>query len=99
MITWPGGNPIRISIRATVIGFFLFATVITASVAISLQYFFSTDMATESTLSVYQNTAASTRDYLSTVDSRAAAATRILSQFTRFVGDSGITAGSRQLFA
>jgi HD-GYP domain-containing protein (c-di-GMP phosphodiesterase class II)/ABC-type amino acid transport substrate-binding protein len=99
MITWPGGNPIRISIRATVIGFFLFATVITASVAISLQYFFSTDMATESTLSVYQNTAASTRDYLSTVDSRAAAATRILSQFTRFVGDSGITADSRQLFA
>jgi HD-GYP domain-containing protein (c-di-GMP phosphodiesterase class II)/ABC-type amino acid transport substrate-binding protein len=99
MKSWPGGKPLRISIRATVIGFFLFATVITASVAISLQYFFSTDMATESTLSVYQKTAASTRDYLSAVDSRAAAATRILSQFTRFVGDSGITADSRQLFA
>lgn len=99
MKSWPGGKPLRISIRATVIGFFLFATVITASVAISLQYFFSTDMATESTLSVYQKTAASTRDYISAVDSRAAASTRILSQFTRFVGDTGITADSRQLFA
>lgn len=99
MKSWPGGKPLRISIRATVIGFFLFATLITASVAISLQYFFSTDMATESTLSVYQKTAASTRDYLSAVDSRAAAATRILSQFTRFVGDTGITEDSRQLFA
>jgi HD-GYP domain-containing protein (c-di-GMP phosphodiesterase class II)/ABC-type amino acid transport substrate-binding protein len=99
MISWPGGKPIRISIRATVIGFFLVATVITASVAISLQYFFSTDMATESTLSVYQKTAASTRDYLSAVDSRATAATRILSQFTRFEGKNGISDDSRQLFA
>lgn len=99
MVSWPGGKPIRISIRATVIGFFLFATIITASVAISLQYFFSTTMATESTLSVYQSTASSTRDYLAAVDSRATAAVKILSQFTRFTGDSRISDDSRQLFA
>lgn len=99
MLSWLAGKRLRISIRATVIGFFLFATLVTASVAISLQYFFSTTMATESTLSVYQKTAASTRDYLSTVDSRSTSATRILSQFTRFVGSSGITEDSRQLFA
>ena len=40
MVSWLGGKPIRISIRATVIAFFLVATIITASVAISLQYFF-----------------------------------------------------------
>lgn len=99
MVSWPGGKPLRISIRATVIGFFLIATIITASVAISLQYFFSADMARESTLSVYQKTAASTRDYLSSVDSRSTAAARILSQFTRFVGNNEITEDSRQLFA
>lgn len=99
MLSWLAGKRFRISIRATVIGFFLFATLVTASVAISLQYFFSTTMATESTLSVYQKTAASTRDYLSTVDSRSASAARILSQFTRFVGISGISEDSRQLFA
>lgn len=98
MVSWPGGKPIRISIRATVIGFFLFATIITASVAISLQYFFSTSMATESTLSVYQNTAASTRDYLAAVDSRATAAVRILSQFTRFTETNRVNEVSRQLF-
>lgn len=99
MVSWLGGKPIRISIRATVIGFFLVATIITASVAISLQYFFSTTMATESTLSVYQKTAASTRDYLTAVDSRATATARILGQFTRFVGDSDVSDDSRQLFA
>ena len=99
MVSWLGGKPIRISIRATVIAFFLVATVITASVAISLQYFFSTTMATESTLSVYQKTAASTRDFLTGVDGRATAATRILGQFTRFVGDNAISEDSRQLFA
>lgn len=98
MVSWLGGKPIRISIRATVTAFFLVATIITASVAISLQYFFSTTMATESTLSVYQKTAASTRDYLTGVDGRATAATRILGQFTRFVGESGISEDSRQLF-
>ncbi|EEF80975.1 HD domain-containing phosphohydrolase [Methylophaga thiooxydans] len=99
MLSWLAGKRLRISIRATVIGFFLFATLVTASVAISLQYFFSTTMATESTLSVYQKTAASTRDYLSTVDSRSTSVARILSQFTRFVGITGITEDSRQLFA
>lgn len=99
MVAWPGGKPIRISIRATVIGFFLIATIITASVAISLQYFFSTDMATDSTLSVYQKTAASTRDYLTAVDSRATSAARILSQFTRFEANNEISADSKQLFA
>lgn len=99
MVSWLGGKPIRISIRATVIAFFLVATIITASVAISLQYFFSTSMATESTLSVYQKMAASTRDYLTAVDGRATAATRILGQFTRFVGDNAISEDSRQLFA
>jgi ABC-type amino acid transport substrate-binding protein len=99
MVSWLGGKPIRISIRATVIGFFLFATIITASVAISLQYFFSTTMATESTLSIYQSTASSTRDYLAAVDSRATAAVKILSQFTRFTNGSQISDDSRQLFA
>jgi HD-GYP domain-containing protein (c-di-GMP phosphodiesterase class II)/ABC-type amino acid transport substrate-binding protein len=99
MLSWLAGKRVRISIRATVIGFFLFATLVTASVAISLQYFFSTSMATQTILSVYQKTAGSTRDYLSAVDSRATSAARILSQFTRFVGNNEISEDSRQLFA
>ncbi|WP_438970267.1 HD domain-containing phosphohydrolase [Methylophaga sp.] len=99
MLSWLAGKRIRISIRATVIGFFLFATLVTASVAISLQYFFSTSMATDATLAVYKRTADSTSDYLTTVDSRSASATKILSQFTRFESGSNISLDSRQLFA
>lgn len=98
MTSTSGGNSFHISIRTTVIAFFLFATLVTASVAISLQYFFSTDMAKESTLSVYQKTAGSTHDYLTLIDSRATTVANMLGQFIRFETNVSISADSKQMF-
>lgn len=74
---------LRISIRTAIIAFFLLATVVTASVAISFQYYFSKTLTTESTLAMYQKTAADTRDHLDLIDERASQTVSILAEFTR----------------
>ncbi|MDF1589009.1 MAG: transporter substrate-binding domain-containing protein [Gammaproteobacteria bacterium] len=88
----------RISIRTVVIAFFLLVTVVTASVAISLQYYFSKTLATESTLAMYQKMATDTRNYLDLVDERASATARILAQFTHLTKDKSITDETRRLY-
>lgn len=88
----------RISIRSVVVAFFLFVIVVTASVAISLQYYFSKTLATESTLAMYQKTAADTRNYLDLVDERASATARILAQFTHLDQNQMITDETRRLY-
>lgn len=89
----------RVSIRAAVVAGVLIATVLIATVAIGLQYFFSRSLATDATQAVYQQTVASTRDYLAAVDSRANATSRILAQFSKLIENNRIGAESRQLFA
>lgn len=88
----------RSSIRTVVIAFFLLVTIATASVAISLQYYFSKTLATESTLTMYQKTATDTRNHLDLVDERASATARILAQFTHLTKDKSITDETRRLY-
>ncbi|WP_438951967.1 hypothetical protein [Porticoccus sp.] len=52
------------SIRFTVVGMFFIATLLTAVVAIGLQFVFSRHLATESVLSLYQQSAIATGQYL-----------------------------------
>ncbi len=93
------GRGLRISIRARVIAGFIISSLLIASVAIGLQYFFNKTLATDATSSVYQQTAISTRDYIAAVDSRAIAATRVIAQFPRLVEGKTILADTRRLFA
>tara|TARA_R110001606_G_scaffold363430_3_gene517553 strand:+ start:6653 stop:9835 length:3183 start_codon:yes stop_codon:yes gene_type:complete len=88
----------RFSIRILVIAFFLLATVVTASVAISLQYYFSKTLATESTLSTYRKAAVETRNYLDQLDEQASETAKILAQFTFFSSDKRITKETRRLY-
>lgn len=88
----------RVSIRTVVIAFFLLVTLATASVAISLQYYFSKTLATDATLSMYQKTAADTRNYLDQIDERASATAGILAQFTHLTKGKSITDETRRLY-
>lgn len=89
----------RVSIRAAVVAGVLIATLLIAAVAIGLQYFFSRSLATDATQAVYQQTVASTRDYLSAADSRANATARILAQFPKLVENDQVSDETRALFA
>ena len=48
------GGPLRINIRPTVVAVFLLATLLTAALAIGLQYYFAQSMARESSTRLYQ---------------------------------------------
>ncbi len=89
---------LRISIRTVVIAFFLLATIVTASVAISLQYYFSKTSATESTLAMYKKTAAETRNYLDLIDEKASQTASILAQFTHFNKDQVVSDETTRLY-
>ncbi|WP_394391231.1 HD domain-containing phosphohydrolase [Shewanella woodyi] len=69
----------RVSIRFTVVSIFIFATVLTAVIAIGLQYYFSQSMATDSALKHYDLNADHTSKYLSQVDTQAVNITKLLS--------------------
>lgn len=68
----------RFSFRVTVVGMFLMVTVMTAAVAVALQYHFSTDLAGESALSSYRQAADRTGDYLVSMDRNAKTVLRLL---------------------
>ncbi|MFA5493242.1 MAG: HD domain-containing phosphohydrolase [Porticoccaceae bacterium] len=94
-----GGRRIRFSIRVTVVGMFLVATTITAAVAIGLQYFFSRNLATESTLTVYQHAAASTSEHLDKVDAAATQAASLLAEYPGLTDGGWVAAHTRRIFA
>jgi len=92
-------NKFRYSIRVTVVSVFIFANILTASIAIGLQYYFSKSMATESALSLYNTTAENTRNYLATLDSKAVNTSKILSKYSNLIEGGWIKGQSRELFA
>ncbi|MGF1884292.1 HD domain-containing phosphohydrolase [Vibrio splendidus] len=75
----------KISLRFTVGGMFLLATVLTAIVAVSLQYYFSKKMATEHTLSKLTMVSQDLSDYIGNVDSDAINTARLLSSVHRSI--------------
>ncbi|MFA0556895.1 MULTISPECIES: HD domain-containing phosphohydrolase [unclassified Vibrio] len=68
----------KISLRFTVGTMFILATVLTAVVAVSLQYYFSKKMATENTLSKLTMVSHDLSDYIGAIDSDAANTARLL---------------------
>lgn len=77
----------KISIRFTVGGMFLIATILTAVVAVSLQYYFSKKMATEHTLSKLSMASAELSDYVGKLDSDAENTAKLLSSISRSLED------------
>lgn len=75
----------KISLRFTVGGMFLLATVLTAIVAVSLQYYFSKKMATEHTLSKLTMASQDLSDYIGNIDSDAINTARLLSSVHRSI--------------
>ncbi|ABZ78295.1 metal dependent phosphohydrolase [Shewanella halifaxensis HAW-EB4] len=92
-------NNKRFTIRVTVVGIFILATILTAAIAISLQYYFSKNMATDAAVKLYNLTAKNTSSYLTQVDSRAINTTQLLSNFDVLVIDRAFNPEVRQAFA
>ena len=90
---------LRFSIRLTVVSIFVLATILTAAVAIGLQYHFSRRMAVDGALAQYRLTAAGTRDYLAAIDSKAVQSAAILARFPELVKGNRINSEAREVFA
>ncbi|MGF1764222.1 HD domain-containing phosphohydrolase [Aliivibrio kagoshimensis] len=69
------------TIRFTVVSIFILATVITATIAISLQYYFSRTMATESASQLFSLTSKKTQEHLLVIDKKAENVTQMLAKF------------------
>ncbi len=89
----------RFTIRVTVVGIFILATILTAAFAISLQYHFSKSMAADSAVKLYNLTAESTSSYLAQVDSQAINTTQLLSNLDNPVVDGRFTSEAQQAFS
>ena len=92
-------NNQRLTIRFTVVGIFIIATLFTAIIAISLQFYFSQRLATEAALKLYQHNANSTGNYLSQIDSQAINTTSLLAHYNDHYDDKGLTSESLNMFA
>ncbi|WP_076416037.1 HD domain-containing phosphohydrolase [Shewanella sp. UCD-KL12] len=89
----------RFTIRFTVVGIFILATVITAAIAIGLQYYFSKAMATDSALKFYNQAAQNASTYLSQIDVQANNVTKLLSSFDNLVENDSFNPESIDTFA
>ncbi|WP_428636585.1 HD domain-containing phosphohydrolase [Shewanella sp.] len=92
-------KPKRLTIRFTVVGIFIIATLFTASVAIGLQYYFSQRLATESSLHLYNQSANSTASYLQQLDSQASNTTKLVANFEGLYTPMGLTKAAKQVFS
>ncbi|MGD7036553.1 HD domain-containing phosphohydrolase [Methylotuvimicrobium buryatense] len=89
----------KFSIKITVVSLFLLMTSLTVIVAISLQFYFTSSLAVESTLITYRQSAASTSEYLTAMDRRALDATRILAGNPDILSEGRVTERTRDIFA
>ncbi|MCL1139396.1 HD domain-containing phosphohydrolase [Shewanella pneumatophori] len=89
----------RFTIRVTVVGIFILATVLTAAIAIGLQYYFSKAMATDSAVKLYDLTAKNTSSYLTQVDNQAVNAVHLLSNLDALSINGGVNLETRRVFA
>ncbi|MCG9719954.1 HD domain-containing phosphohydrolase [Shewanella sp. Isolate7] len=91
-------KPKRLTIRVTVVGTFIIATLFTAAVAIGLQYYFGQRLATEASLKLYNQSADSTGSYLSQLDSQAINTTKLVANFEGLYTPMGLTREAKQVF-
>lgn len=92
-------QPFRLSARLMVVSIVLFTTLITACIAIGLQYYFSRAMAIESALAQHQITAQNTSNYIESIENRATQITRLLAQYPTLVNTQDESPSMRDLFA
>jgi len=92
-------TPLRFSVRLSVVSIVLLTTLITAAVAIGLQYHFSRQMAIETAVDRYQLTAANTGDFIQAIDTRAAQIARLLARYPRLMEDEADHPRVLDLFA
>lgn len=76
-------TPLRftVSIRVIVVALVAFAIFVTAAAAISLQYYFSRQMAIEHELERYRQTAVTTGTFIETIERRAEQVSRLLARY------------------
>lgn len=79
------------TIRFTVVSIFILATVVTAVIAISLQYHFSKNMATESASQLFSLSSQKTQEHLQSLDQRAKNVTRMFAKFGDLVEDNKVS--------
>lgn len=89
----------QISIRFTVISIFILATMLTAAIAIGLQYYFSKSMASESALKTYSLTAHHTSDFLTQVDEKAVNTAKLLSSLSNLIDAENLDDDAKPVFA
>ncbi|MCG9754325.1 transporter substrate-binding domain-containing protein [Shewanella insulae] len=92
-------KPKRLTIRFTVVGIFIIATLFTASVAIGLQYYFSQRLATEASLKLYNQSADSTGSYLNQLDNQAINTTKLVANFEGLYTPMGLSQEAKQVFS
>ena len=87
------------TIRFTVVRIFVLATIITATIAISLQYHFSQSMATESASQLFSLTSYNTQQRLHAMDKKAESTTRMFAKFGNLVNGNKINETALPVFA
>ena len=87
------------SIRFTVVSIVILATMVTATIAISLQYHFSKNMAKESASQIFSLSSQKTQFYLQTLDKRAQNITSMFTKFGDFVEGHQVKSSIGPVFA
>ena len=90
---------IRLPIRVTVVTIFILATVLTATLAVGLQYHFGRHLAAEAAVQRFRGLADSTGQYLNAVDQRAAQTASVLASYPGLTKGHWVDSNVRDVFA
>lgn len=97
--TKASGRRIRFSIRVTVVTVFVLATILTAVLAVSLQYYFSRNMAAQAAVFRFNGLAGNVSRHLDAIDDKAVETTRILAGHPVLTQGQWVNPQARGLFA
>lgn len=89
----------HLSFKVTVISIFIFASVITAFIAIGLQYYFSQSIAQQSALQLYDLTAESAKEHIEQEDQQTGKQAALLANFNKLIEGAELHPDAVQLFA
>lgn len=89
----------KLSIRTLVVGIVLFSIVLTATVAIVLQFYFSRAITIDNALTQYQIAAHNTSDHYKVIEERATRAANLLAAYPFLAENTVDTSAVRELFA
>jgi len=89
----------KLPFRVTVVLIFVLATIITASLAVSLQYYFTKQIVTDVTVKQFTHLTKATSDLVQSMDDSATKVTRVLANYPALVKDSQDNTEVRNVFA